>query len=487
MDVVSRFRRPDAPAVILVSNREPFIHERDAAGQITVSHPAGGLTAALQPMLAATGGTWIAWGSGAADFDVTDATDGVRVPPQNPAYRLRRLRLTPEEVRGYYIETANRALWPLCHSQISLLIYEEEHWKTYRRVNERFAAAAVTEAGGREAVVWLQDYHLACVAAMLRHARRLFVHQFWHIPWPQADILRLFPPARTLIRSLLGNDLLGFQTKADCRNFFSAVRRFVPEAKVELGHGRVKFHGKRTVVRAFPISIDVKAFERSSARADVAEMSRRIRRNALPHGGQLLLGVDRVDYTKGIPRRFRAIERLLEVHPEHIGRVVLLQIAVPSRGEVPEYVAYEEEVAEIAQQVNRRYRRGDWQPIRLVREGQDPVALTAFYRAADLCVVSPLQDGMNLVAKEFVACQRDRLGALVLSRFAGAVHEMRGAFLVNPYDAGAVAETIHTALATPPEERERRLVQMRRRLEASTVFDWMESIFAEVERLRRKK
>jgi trehalose-6-phosphate synthase len=216
-------------------------------------------------------------------------------------------------------------------------------------------------------------------------------------------------------------------------------------------------------------------------------MSRRIRRNALPHGGQLLLGVDRVDYTKGIPRRFRAIERLLEVHPEHIGRVVLLQIAVPSRGEVPEYVAYEEEVAEIAQQVNRRYRRGDWQPIRLVREGQDPVALTAFYRAADLCVVSPLQDGMNLVAKEFVACQRDRLGALVLSRFAGAVHEMRGAFLVNPYDAGAVAETIHTALATPPEERERRLVRMRRRLETSTVFDWMESIFAEVERLRRKK
>jgi trehalose 6-phosphate synthase len=487
MDVAARFQRPDAPALILVSNREPFIHEREASGRIGVSAPAGGLTAALQPMLAATGGTWVAWGSGSADFDVTDATDSVRVPPENPAYRLRRLRLSPEEVSGYYVETANRVLWPLCHSQIARLVYEAEHWKTYRRVNERFAAAALSEAGGRDAVVWVQDYHLAYVPAMLRDSARLFVHQFWHIPWPSPDILRLLPPARSLVRALLGNDLLGFQTKSDCRNFFAAVRRLVPEAKVELGHGRVKFAGHRTVVRAFPISIDVQAFERAAARADVAEVTRRIRRNALPHGGQLLLGVDRVDYTKGIPRRFRAIDRLLENHPEYIGRVVLLQIAVPSRSEVPEYVAYEEEVAEMAQEVNRRYRRGDWQPIRLLREGQDHLALTAFYRAADLCMVTPLQDGMNLVAKEFVACQDGRLGALVLSRFAGAVHEMRGAFLVNPYDVSAVAETIHAALATPPEDRERRLTKMRRRLRTSTVFDWMEGIFNEVDRLRRRK
>jgi trehalose 6-phosphate synthase len=476
------------PAVILVSNREPFIHERDASGQITVSHPAGGLTAALQPMLAATGGTWIAWGSGAADFDVTDATDGVRVPPQNPAYRLRRLRLTPEEVRGYYIETANRALWPLCHSQISLLIYEEEHWKTYRRVNERFAAAAVTEAGGREAVVWLQDYHLACVPAMLRHARRLFVHQFWHIPWPQADILRLFPPARTLVRALLGNDLLGFQTEGRLSQFLLGGPPVCARGKGGIGAR------PREIPRQAHRGPRIPDLDRRKGVRTLIGPGRRGRdvaenpaQRAAPWRPAVARGRPGRLHQREFPRRFRAIERLLEVHPEHIGRVVLLQIAVPSRGEVPEYVAYEEEVAEIAQQVNRRYRRGDWQPIRLVREGQDPVALTAFYRAADLCVVSPLQDGMNLVAKEFVACQRDRLGALVLSRFAGAVHEMRGAFLVNPYDAGAVAETIHTALATAPEERERRLVRMRRRLETSTVFDWMESIFAEVERLRRKK
>jgi trehalose 6-phosphate synthase len=487
MDVVRRFQRPDAPALIVVSNREPFVHQRDRAGGVQVAAPAGGLTSALQPLLAASGGTWVAWGSGEADFSVTDATDGLRVPPEAPAYRLRRLRLSDMEVRGYYVESANRALWPVCHSQINRLVYEAEHWKTYRRVNERFAAAALAEAKAREATVWVQDYHLAYVPALLRGASGLLVHQFWHIPWPPPDILRLLPPARSLIRGLLGNDLLAFQTKADCRNFFAAVRRFVPEGKVEPGHGRVRLGRTRTVVRAFPISIDVEAFERAAARSDVAELSRRIRREYLPEGGQLLLGVDRADYTKGIPRRFLAVDRLLQRHPELVGRVVLLQIAVPSRSEVPEYVAYEEEIAEIALEVNSRYRRGTWQPVRLLRESQDPTALAAFYRAADVCVVSPLQDGMNLVAKEFVACQRDRLGALVLSRFAGAVHEMRGAFLVNPYDVGAVADAIHDAISTPPEERERRLIRMRQRLESNTIYDWMESIFAEVDRLRRSR
>lgn len=485
MSVARRPPKPGAPALIVVSNREPFVHERDGEGVLRTSAPAGGMTSALQPILAATRGTWVAWGSGSADFDVTDASDGVMVPPETPTYRLRRLRLSEREARGYYVESANRVLWPVCHSQIARLVYEAEHWRTYREVNQRFAAAALAEAGGREATVWVQDYHLAYVSPVLRGTPGLFVHQFWHIPWPAPDILRLLPPARSLVRALLGNHLLCFQTQADCRNFMATVRRFIPEAKVEPGHSRVRLNRERTAIRAFPISIDVEGFKRTAARADVAETTRRIRREALPDGGHLLLGVDRIDYTKGIPRRFRAIDRLLENHPELLGRVVLLQIAAPSRTEVPEYIAYEEEVAEMAQRVNARYRRGSWQPIRMLRESQDHTALTAYYRAADVCIVTPLQDGMNLVAKEFVACQADRLGALVLSRFAGAVHEMRGAFLVNPYDVTAVAEAIWEAITTPPAERERRLVRMRRRLESNTIFDWMDSIFSEVERLRR--
>jgi trehalose 6-phosphate synthase len=488
MELVRRLQAPGAPALVVVSNREPFVHSHLEDGSLRVEAPAGGLTSALQPVLEATGGTWVAWGSGSADFAVTDATDGIRVPPSDPRYRLRRLRLSPEEVRGFYAESSNRALWPLCHSQITRLVYEREHWRTYRQVNARFAAAALAEsAAGRDSVIWIHDYHLAYVPSLLKDTPRSFIHQFWHIPWPPPDILRLLPTARSLVRALLGNDLLGFQTQSDCRNFFASVRRFVREAKVEPSTGRIRVGRHRTVVRAFPISVDVAALELLAQRRDVEELARRLRREVLPHGGQLLLGVDRADYTKGIPRRFRAMGRLLEQHPALHGRVSLLQVAVPSRSEVPEYVAYEEEVAEMAHEVNAKFRRPDWQPIRIVRESQDIATLAAYYRAADVCIVTPLQDGMNLVAKEFMACQAGRLGVLVLSRFAGAAREMRGALLVNPYDVSGIADAVATALALPPDERERRAAGMRKRLSDHTIYDWLDDIFTEVERLRRSR
>lgn len=436
--------------------------------------------------MAAAGGTWIAWGSGNADFDVTDTGDSLMVPPERPSYRLRRLRLSAEEVQGYYIETANRALWPLCHSQLTRFVYDAADWLCYRQVNERFAAAVIGEASGGSATCWVQDYHLSLVPGMLRRVRHLFVHQFWHIPWPPPDILRVLPQARALIHGLLGNHLLGFQTNGDVRNFLASVRRFVKDAVVEPTRGLVRYKGRRTVVRTFPISIDVASFEESSRQTETAVVARRVRIEALPRDGQLLLGVDRVDYTKGIPRRFLAIARLLEDHPELIGKVTLLQVAVPSRSDVPEYSAYEQEVVTVAAELNSRFGRTDWMPIRLVRESVDQSHLAAYYRAADVCIVSPLQDGMNLVAKEFVACQEGRFGVLVLSRFAGAAREMREALLVNPYDVGATSETLLRAIHLPVPERVRRLKALRRRLSRNTIQDWMDDIFAEVASLRRE-
>ncbi|HWA58129.1 MAG TPA: trehalose-6-phosphate synthase [Gemmatimonadales bacterium] len=485
MAILDWFKRGPRIPLILVSNREPFVHRRGPDGTLRVEAPAGGLTSALQPVMAAAGGTWVAWGSGPADFEVTDAGDAVMVPPDRPAYRLRRLRLTPEEFRGYYVETANRALWPLCHSLLNRFVFDAADWLTYKSVNERFAAAVMAEAGSAPATCWVQDYQLGLLPGMLRRVRNLFVHQFWHIPWPAPDILRVLPQARALIQGLLGNHLLEFQTAGDVRNFLAAVRRFLKDAVVEPSRGLVRYKGRRTVVRAFPISIDVESFAATARAPDTEVLARRVRQEALPAEGQLLLGVDRADYTKGIPRRFLSMGRLLETHPELTGRVTLLQVAVPSRSDVPEYLAFEEEVVTLATAINSRYGRGDWMPIRLVRESIDQAHLVAYYRAADVCIVTPLQDGMNLVAKEFVACQEGRFGALVLSRFAGAAREMREALLVNPYDVGATAEAVYRAIRMPVRERERRIRALGRRLQRNTIQDWMDDIFAEVASVRK--
>ncbi len=478
-------RAPETPLIVL-SNREPFIHHRDGDGSLRVVAPAGGLISALQPVMAMAGGTWVAWGSGSGDFELTDTGDTLPVPPEQPSYRLRRLRLTAEEVAGYYLETANRALWPLCHSQLPRFVYDAAHWLIYRQVNERFAAAAIAEARGRPATCWIQDYHLALVPDILRRVRHLFVHQFWHIPWPSPDILRVLPSARTLLTGLLGNHLLAFQTAGDAGNFLEGVRRFLRGAVVDPARGLVRYRGRRTVVRDFPISIDAETFAERARDPSTEAEARRLRRSVLPGEGQVFLGVDRLDYTKGIPRRFRALERLLDSHPELLGRVTLIQVGVPTRMELPEYSSFEGEVTAMAEQINGRLATAGWRPIHLITEQLDHETLVAYYRAADVCIVSPLMDGMNLVAKEYIASQEGRLGVLVLSRFAGAAREMREALLVNPYDVGALAEVLYRAVTMPAGDREQRMTALRRRLLRHTIQHWMDDIFAEVARERRR-
>jgi trehalose 6-phosphate synthase len=480
------FRR-DSPRLILLSNREPIEHRHDAHGRPFAVSPAGGVTAALQPAVIATGGTWIAWGSGPADFEVTDSDGRVLVPPEDPSYVLRRIPLSEKEIEEYYLDIANRTLWPLCHLQLNNFSFDARSWRTYVDVNRRFARAAQEEVAGRRANVWIHDYHLALVAGMMEKARGMFVHLFWHIPWPPPDILRVFPAARALLRGMLGNDLLGFHTRRQTVNFLASVADLLPAAKTDVKNGVVRYRGRKTTVRPYPISIDTRAVQQLAAKTEVVEQSRRLCRQYVPSGGQLVLGVDRADYTKGIPHRLSAFGRMLEEHPELVGRVSMVQIAVPSRSDISEYQELEREIEGLVGDINRKFQSDDWRPILHIRENLDLPLLVAWYRAADVCIVSPVQDGMNLVAKEFVAAQTGRLGVLLLSQFAGAAEELEGALLINPYDEASLARTLHVALAMGPREREVRLRAMLKQVETNTVQDWMKSIFRDVKKLRGRR
>ena len=478
------FRRPDSPRLVLLSNREPIEHRRGSDGQPVATCPAGGVTAALQPAMEATGGAWIAWGSGDADFEVTDPDGRILVPAERPTFLLRRIPLSEDEIHRYYLDIANRALWPLCHLQLNHFNFNPDAWKTYVAVNRRFAHAAEEEIAGRRTTVWVQDYHLALVSRMLKRSRSLFVHQFWHIPWPPPDVLRALPSARALLRGLLGNDLLAFHTKRHVVNFLACVADLLPEARTDAKRGTVRYRERKTTIRAHPISIDVSAIERLATRTDVNEMSRRLRRNYAPPGGQLVLGVDRADYTKGIPHRLAAFGRMLEEHPEMHGLVSLVQVAVPSRSDIAEYQNLQQDIDVLVETINARHGTEAWRPLMVIRENLDLDSLVAWYRAADVCIVSPVQDGMNLVAKEYVAAQIGKLGVLLLSQFAGAAEELEGALLINPYDEASLAHTLHVALTMGPKERELRLRVMQEYLRGHTVQDWMRNIFEDVRRLR---
>ena len=480
-------RETGAPKLILLSNREPLEHKYGPDGLPEAAAPAGGLTAALEPAIIAAGGTWAAWGSGPADFDVTDDDGRLLLPLDHPAFILRRIRLSDLEVRNYYLEIANRSLWPLCHMQLNHFRFDANAWKTYIAVNRRFADAALEEAGDRPSNIWVQDYHLGLVPGMLPHRKTLFVHQFWHIPWPPPDIYRAFPAAKALLRGVLGNDLFGLHTSRHVNNFLTCVADLLPHADTDIKRGTVRYRGHKTTVRAYPISIDVKGITRLAARTDVHFLARRYRKETTPAGGQMILGVDRADYTKGIPHRLEAFRLLLDENPDLREKVSLVQIAVPSRMEIEEYQILEREIEVLVENINARHATAAWTPVTLLRQNFDTKALVAWYRAADHCIVSPVQDGMNLVAKEFVAAHRGRLGVLLLSQFAGAAEELQGALLINPYDTKALARSLNVALSMKPSEREVRLAQMQSHLDKHTVQDWMEAIFSDVRKLRGKR
>jgi alpha,alpha-trehalose-phosphate synthase [UDP-forming] len=480
-------RHIDDRTLILLSNREPYEHV-SVDGKMEVRRPAGGLVSALDPTMQRTHGTWIAWGSGSGDRESADGEGRIRVPPEDPTYTLRRIWLEEEEVEGYYVGFANSALWPLCHMLIQHFEFRVDHWTQYQAVNRRFAEAAAEEMDRARStpLIWIQDYHFALVASQLRELRPdAFIQIFWHIPFPPPDLWELLPATvqRALLRGLLGNDLVAFHTERYASNFLACVESFIPDAKVDHAARTVEIDGRKVEAAAFPISIDVARFEKTAG-SDITERRvRTLRRRYAAGSCQLGVSVDRVDYTKGIPHRLRALELLWEERPNLREQFTFIQVAPPSRSEVPAYRALDREMISTVERINRRFRTPGWTPILLVNRNVAAEKLAAIYRAADMCMVSSLQDGMNLVAKEFIACQLDDRGVLVLSKFTGAAEEVEGAVLVNPFNIDGFVDGIRSAFDMPMEERRARMRGMRKMLRDSTIFDWLEAILSRAARL----
>ncbi len=465
-------------AFIVVANREPYMH-RQQGGEIQVLRPAGGVTAALDPILRASGGTWVAHGAGSADRRSADAHGRLRVPPEDPMYTLRRVWLTKAQEEGYYHGLANSGLWPLCHVTFTRPTFDAAHWEAYREVNRLFADAVIEEAGDRPAFVFIQDYHFGLLPRMLKaRSPNLVVAQFWHIPWPNREILRAFPWQDELLDGLLGNDLLGFQLRYHCQNFLDTVDRGL-EARVDTEHFAITRGGRTTLVRPFPISIDYEAHEAEADGPEVAAAQGRWRHELGWREGLLLgVGIERLDYTKGIPERLLALDRLFERHPEYRERLTFLQVAVPSRWHVAAYQRLDEEVDRIVERINWRWGTDTWTPIVYRKEHFGPVDMMALHRLAHFGIVCSLHDGMNLVAKEFVASRTDEQGVLILSRFTGSARELTDALQVNPFAVDEIADAMHAALEMPPEERQRRMRRMRAVVASNNVYRWAGKILS---------
>jgi trehalose-6-phosphate synthase len=458
--------------MIVVSNREPYIHTRAADGTLRCNTPASGLTSAVDPILRATSGVWIALGSGDADRDVVDAADHIAVPPGQPAYTLRRVWLPPHIENDYYNGLSNEGLWPLCHVVFHRPRFEAKHWESYRVANESFAKAVLEEAAGQPAFVLIHDYHLALLPRMLK-ARdpNLAVAQFWHIPWPDRDTFRAFPWKQELLEGMLGSDLLGFHLRYHCSNFLDTVDDAV-EALVDSEHRSVTREGHITRVRPFPSSID---FDEHTHHARSPAVSAATSEWWMELGRVpefVGIGIDRIDYTKGIPERLAAVHRLFELHPEYLGRFTFVQVGVPSRVAIRDYDELNRSIVAQVDALNRKWARGSWRPVVLIRRHVNPTALMALHLMADFCVVSSLHDGMNLVAKEFVASRFDGEGVLILSAFTGAAGELTDAILINPFAIDELAAAMDQALTMPATERRRRMNRLRAVVSTNNVYRW---------------
>jgi len=470
--------------VILVSNREPYIHEAGPSG-VVIKQPASGLVTAVEPVMRACSGTWIAHGGGSADRLTVDRHDRVAVPPGVGDYLLRRVWLSEEEEQGYYYGFANEGMWPLCHVAHVRPVFRESDWEQYRAVNQRFADAVVAEARSDDPVVMVQDYHFALVPAMVRaRLPRATILTFWHIPWPNPESFGICPWRKEIVQGLLGSTILGFHTRFHCRNFIETADRFL-EARIEHEHSTISFGGVETLVESYPISIAWPTADETVSWPS-AEACREavLHRLDLPADTRLAVGVDRFDYTKGILERMHAVERLLEKHPEWIGKFCLVQVAAPTRSELEEYKSFQERIANTVGRINARFGRPGYEPIRLMANHHDHAALNELFRAADVCVVTSLHDGMNLVCKEFVAARDDELGVLILSRFAGAAREMREALIVNPYHVEESADALHQALVMPPSEQRERMASLRMTVREFNVYRWAGRMLADAGRLR---
>jgi trehalose 6-phosphate synthase len=482
--------------LFVVSNREPYEHVRGERS-VEVVVPASGLVTAIEPVLVACDGTWVAHGAGEADTQMVDEHDRIRVPPDHPQYTLRRVWLSHEEEDGYYYGFSNEGLWPLCHIAHTRPLFRKADWALYQAVNRKFADAALEEMEGtEEPFLLVQDYHFALLPRLVKQSRPdARVAIFWHIPWPNPQAFGICPWQRELLDGLLGADLIGFHTQSHCNYFLETIDSCL-ESRIDREHFAVNRGGHRTMVKPFPISV---AFSEPAEKANGKEkLNGNGTKSAFPDRASLFrrlgveaaflgVGVDRVDYTKGILERFRGIERFFEKCPGYREKFTFVQIGAPSRTRLKSYSDLMAEVESEAERINARFQAGKWKPIVFLKRHHNHQEIEAYYRAAHVCLVTSLHDGMNLVAKEFVASRDDEQGALVLSGFTGASRELRDALIVNPYDTEALADAIRTALDMDPAERTARMQRMRRVIKEHNIYRWAANLIAELAEIRIEK
>jgi trehalose 6-phosphate synthase len=466
--------------LFVVANREPYMHVRRNKGIETIV-PASGLVTALEPVLCACDGTWIAHGSGDADRQMVDERNCVRVPPEQQRYTLRRVWLTKEEEEGYYFGFSNEGLWPLCHIAHTRPVFRATDWQWYRKANLKFADALLEEMAATEhPLVIVQDYHFALLPRIIKQQRPdARVAIFWHIPWPNPEAFGICPWQRELLEGLLGADLVAFHIQFHCNNFLETVERAL-ESRIDWEHFAVDRNEHITSVRPFPISVvwpePVQVEDSKPLHKKQSALLSELGVEALFLG----VGVDRVDYTKGILERFLAIERFLERYPSYHGKLTFVQIGAPSRTHIKRYHDLLAEVESEAERINWRFQSGKWKPIFFLNRHHSHGQIEQFYRAADFCLVTSLHDGMNLVAKEFVASRDDEQGVLLLSAFTGAARELRDALIVNPYDIEQLADAIFRALEMEPREKKLRMQRMRRVVKENNVYAWAAGLIGEL-------
>lgn len=475
----------DGRPLFVVSNREPYMHVKKGK-EIECIVPASGMVTALEPVLKACGGTWIAHGAGDADRETVDAGDRLRVPPQEPQYTLRRVWISKDEEEGYYYGFSNEGLWPLCHIAHTRPIFRESNWVHYREVNKKFAEVVLQELEGtQEPCVLVQDYHFALLPALIKQKRpdsRVAI--FWHIPWPNPESFGICPWQKELLQGMLGADIIGFHTQYHCNNFIETIDRTL-ESRIDYEHFTVHREGQITWVKPFPISID---FVGSAKPEPAAEPTPQEKIDLLkPYGVQASLigvGVDRLDYTKGIVERFLGLERFFELNSQYIGKFTFVELGAPSRSLIPKYQEFVDQVERECERINARFKTKNWKPILFLKKHHSHKDIEPFYKRADVCLVTSLHDGMNLVAKEFVMSREDERGVLILSPFTGAARELRDALIVNPYDIGGLADAILQALEMPSPEERRRMRSMRETVRGRNIYKWAADLVGEMAQLR---
>jgi len=472
--------------VVILANREPYIHEKSDGGT-KVIHPASGLVTALEPVMRACSGVWVAHGAGSADRETVDAKGHVAVPPGEESYVLRRVWLTEEEEAGYYYGFSNEGLWPLCHVAHTRPVFRVEDWASYVKVNRRFADAVCEEVDSDDPIVLVQDYHFALAPKMIRERLpRATILTFWHIPWPNAERVGICPWHDEIIAGLLGSSIVGFHTQQHCNNFIDSVDAFM-ETRIDREANAVVQGSRRTLVRPYPISIEWPVHWLKGI-ASVEDCRASVRRElGLAPDALLGVGIDRLDYTKGIEERLQAVDELLTRHPEFRGRFTFAQLAAPSRTKIGRYRELNDRIEKLAADINAKWANGaDYRAIALLRAHHEPPDVYRYFRGADLCYVSSLHDGMNLVAKEFVAARDDEQGVLILSQFTGAARDLTEALIVNPYDLRQASDAMAAALRMPEAEQRERMHSMRRLVSEFNVYRWAGRMLVDAAETRRR-